>query len=69
MADAVNDSDSLPPSIKRAICWRMVEKWIKENDLSFNTTVWLKFDSDRHDHVNILSCKVCRQVRGLFQTI
>ena len=30
---------------------------------SLNTTVWLKFDSDRHDNVNTLSCKVCRQYK------
>ena len=60
MVDAVNDSDSPPPTKKRAVCQKTVEKWIKENDRSLNMTVWLKFDSDRHDNVNTLSCKVCR---------
>ena len=60
MADAVNDRDSPPPPKKRAVCLKTVEKWIKENHRSLNKTVWLKFDSDRHDHVNTLSCKVCR---------
>ena len=63
MADAVNERDSPPPTKKRAVCWKTVEKWIKENDRSLNTTVWLKFDSDSHDHVDTLSCKVCSQFK------
>ena len=52
--------DSPPPTKMRAVCQKTVEKWIKENDGSLNTTVWLKFNSDRHDYVNTLSCIVCR---------
>ena len=55
----MNERDSPPPTKKRAVCRKTVEKWIKENDRSLNTTVWLKFDSNSHDHVNTLSCKVC----------
>ena len=33
------------PRKKCAVCWKSVEKWIKENDQSFNTTIRLKFDS------------------------
>ena len=63
MADAVNERDSPPPTTKRAVCRKTVEKWIKENDRSLNTTVWLKFDSDSHDHVNTLSCEVCSRYK------
>ena len=63
MADAVNKRDSPHPTKKRAICQKTVEKWIKENDQSLNTTVWLKFDSDSHDHVDTLLCKICSQFK------
>ena len=59
MADAVNDSDSPPPTKKRAVC----QKRVKENDRSLNMTAWLKFDSDKTRHVSTLSCKVCRQYK------
>ena len=59
----MNERDSPPPTKKRAVCWKTVEKWMKENDRSLNTTVWLKFDSDSHDHVNTLSCKVCSRYK------
>ena len=35
----------------------------KRKRLIINTTIWLKFDSHGHDHVNTLSCKVCRQYK------
>ena len=58
------NSDSPPPTKKRAaVCRKTVQKWIKENDRLLNTTVWLKFDNDSHDHVNTLSCKVCSQFK------
>ena len=65
MTDAVNDSDTPPPTKKCAVCQKTVEKWIKENDRSLNTTVWLKFDSDSHDHVDMYSCKVCSQFKDI----
>ena len=52
---------NVPPTKKRAVFRKTVEKWIEENNRSLNMTVWLKFDSDSHDHVNTLSCKVCSQ--------
>jgi hypothetical protein len=60
MADAVKERQ--PRSVLFAgKQWRSGSK--KMNDRSLNTTVWLKFESDSHDHVNTLSCKVSRGIK------
>ena len=69
MADAVNDSDTPPPTKKCAVCQKAVEKWIKENDRSLNTTDWLKFDSDRHDHVNTISCYQFKDILNCLECV
>ena len=46
---------------------KKVEKWwrngIIENDCTLNTTVWLRFETDRRDHVLSLKCAVCSQFK------
>ena len=65
---AACDDDDLrdgPPAKKqkRAVCRKTVEKWIVENDRTLNTAVWLKFETDRRDHVLSLKCAVCSQFK------
>ncbi len=52
-----------PPAKKRAVCRRIVEKWVVENDRALNTSVWLKFDMTDRDHVASLRCEVCSQFK------
>ena len=51
--DVLNEG---PPTKKRAVCRKTVEKRIVENDCVLNTTLWLKFETDRRDHVVSLKC-------------
>jgi len=50
---------------EKGISWKvtrkMVEKWIMENDKTFNTTLWLKFEVVVKDskHVLKLNCSIC----------
>ena len=48
---------------KRAVCRKTVEKWIVENDRTLNTAAWLKFETDRRDHMLSLKCAVCSQFK------
>ena len=58
--DVLNEG---PPTKKRAVCRKTVEKWIVDNNCALNTTVWLKFETDRRDHVVSLKCAVCSQFK------
>ena len=40
-----------------------MEKWIVDNDHMLNTTTWLKFESDHHDHTLSLTYSVCSQFK------
>ena len=71
---AACDDDDLregPPAKKqkRAVCRKTVEKWIVENDRTLNTAVWLKFETDRRDHVHSLKCTVCSQFKDRLTSI
>ena len=63
MATCENKSIEGPPAKRRLVCRKTVEKWVAENDRALNTTVWLKFDADRQDHVLSLKCAVCSQFK------
>ena len=48
----------------RSVTRKTVEKWIRENDKTLDTTLWLKFDvvvAVDHDHVSKLKCSICDQ--------
>ena len=55
-------SSSGPPSKKRAVSRKTMEKWVVENDRDLNTSVWLKFEGDRN-RVYSLKCAVCSQFK------
>ena len=52
------DSD-LPPSKKRGLTMKTVDKWIVDNDKTLNTTTWLKYDKVDREYVATLKCSVC----------
>ena len=41
----LNASCGDPPTKKRSVQKKTVEKWIAENDKELNTSVWLKFET------------------------
>ena len=49
-----------PPTQKRTVSRKTMEKWVVENDRDLNTSIWLKFKGDC-DHVSSLRCAVCSQ--------
>ena len=50
----------LPPSKKRAVTVKTVEKWIAENDKELDTATWLKFEKGANrQYVASLKCLVC----------
>ena len=58
-----------PPTKKRSVQKKTVEKWIVENDKELNTSIWLQFETaagDR-DHVAILKCAVCSRFKERLQ--
>ena len=58
-----------PPTKKRSLEKKTVEKWIMENNKELNTSVWLKFETaavDR-DHVATLKCTVCSRFKERLQ--
>ena len=57
-----SSSSSGPPTKKRAVSRKTVEKWVMDNDRALNTSVWLKFEGDRN-HVFSLKCGVCSQFK------
>ena len=57
-----SSSSSGPPTKKRAVSRKTVEKWVVENDRELNTSVWLKFEGDRN-HVFSLKCAVCSEFK------
>ncbi len=54
-------STTLPPSKKRSVTIKTVEKWISENDKDLATAVWLKFEKAGQQCVAALKCSVCTQ--------
>ena len=49
-----------PPTKKRTVSRKTMEKLVVENDRDLNTSIWLKFKGDC-DHVSSLRCAVCSQ--------
>ena len=49
-----------PPTKKRSLQKKTVEKWIVENDKELNSSVWVKFETaaEDRDHVATLKCAV-----------
>ena len=56
---ALDIDNDLPPSKKRGVTTKTVEKWIADNDKTLNTTAWLKYDKADREHVATLKCSVC----------
>ena len=58
-----------PPTKKRSVQKKTVEKWVVENDKELNTSVWLKSETaaDDRDRVATLKCAVCSRFRERFQ--
>ena len=56
---AASSLDDSPPSKKRGVTARTVDKWIAENDRALNTTTWLQYDRVDHEYVATLTCSVC----------
>ena len=58
-----------PPTKKRSVQKKTVEKWIVENDKELNTSVWLKFETaaDDRDRVATLKCAACSRFRERLQ--
>ena len=56
---------SEPPTKKRSVQKKTVEKWIVENDKELNTSVWLKFETAAEDcdHMATLKCAICCRFR------
>ena len=49
----------LPPSKKRGLTTKTVDKWIADYDKTLNTTTWLKYDKVDRGYVATLKCSVC----------
>ena len=58
-----------PPTKKRSVQKKTVEKWVLENDKELNTSVWLKSETaaDDRDRVATLKCAVCSRFRERLQ--
>ena len=58
-----------PPTKKRSVQNKTVEKWVVENDKELNTSVWLKSETaaDDRDRVATLKCAVCSRFRERLQ--
>ena len=49
----------LPPSKKRGLTTKTVDKWIADNDKTLNTTTCLKYDKVDRGYIATLKCSVC----------
>ena len=58
-----NESSDSKPSKKRAISIETVEKWIRENKKTLQTSMWLKYDKGRSGTVLSLKCELCIRYR------
>ena len=56
---AASSFDDSPPSKKRGVTARTVDKWIAENDRALNTTTWLQYDRVDREYIATLTCSVC----------
>ena len=50
----------LPPSKKRSVTIKTVEKWIAEHDKDLATTLWLTFEKADRQNISALKCSVCK---------
>ena len=58
-----------PPTKKRSLQKKTVEKWIVKNNKELNTSIWLKFETaaENCDHVATLKCAVHSQFKKRLQ--
>ena len=56
---AGSELDGGPPSKKRGVTAKTVDKWIAENDKVLNTTTWLRYDKLDREYVASLKCSMC----------
>ena len=58
-----------PPTKKRSVQKKTVEKWVVENDKELNTSVWLKFETAAGDRERVATLKyaVCSRFRERLQ--
>ena len=52
-------SDSEPSKKKCTISIKTIEKWIRENVKTLQTTAWLKYNKGRGSTVLSLKCELC----------
>ena len=54
-----NESSDSKPSKKRAISIETIEKWIRENKKTLQTSIWLKYNKGRGGTVLLMKCELC----------
>ena len=52
---AAGPHDDGPPTKKRGVTAKTVDKWIADNDRALNTTTWLKYDRVGREFVSVFS--------------
>ena len=66
---SVDLEDTSPSPKRRLVTARTVDKWIVENDKSFNTSTWLEYGLVDRTYVSCLKCSKCTRFADKLQSV